>query len=229
MGEKIIGYARVSAHGEDGAAQTASLLGSGASEPHVFIDRGLRGNDRERPGLQRALAAASEGDVLVVTSLDRLGRSLTDVRDIAASLADKGVRLRVGDLEFDVQDRAGRLLADVLSMTADFESDVVRRRTREGMAAARAGGRLRGRRPKLTPAQRRHLRACYRSGDHTQAELADLFDVSRATIYREIQRMNRLDRRGSGPRGGRGTGAGLVPQPSSVAPTEQRESPIQPS
>lgn len=73
-------------------------------------------------------------------------------------------------------------------MVADFQADLIRMRTREGMAIAKAKGKLRGKQPKLTAAKRRHLLAVHAAGTHTQTELAELFDVSRATVYRELQR-----------------------------------------
>jgi DNA invertase Pin-like site-specific DNA recombinase len=79
-------------------------------------------------------------------------------------------------------------LFNVLGMVAEFEADLIRMRTREGMAIAKAKGKLRGKQPKVTTAKRRHLLAVHAAGTHTQTELAELFDVSRATIYRELQR-----------------------------------------
>jgi len=73
-------------------------------------------------------------------------------------------------------------------MVAEFEADLIRMRTREGMAVAKAKGRLRGKQPKLSPSQRKHLLDVATAGTHTQAELAELFSVSRTTVYRELQR-----------------------------------------
>ncbi|MGX5357125.1 recombinase family protein [Kocuria sp. KH4] len=87
-----------------------------------------------------------------------------------------------------LQTQRSRSVVAVLSMVAEFESDLIRMRTREGMAVARAKGRLRGKQPKLSALQRRHLMALHARGEHNQAELAELFGVSRATIYRTIQR-----------------------------------------
>ena len=82
----------------------------------------------------------------------------------------------------------GRLLFNVLGMIAEFESDLIRMRTREGMKVAKAKGRLRGKQPKLKPAQEAHLIELWRAGKHTSAELAELFSVARSTIYRAVQR-----------------------------------------
>jgi DNA invertase Pin-like site-specific DNA recombinase len=88
----------------------------------------------------------------------------------------------------DPTDPVGRLLFDVLAMIAEFESDLIRMRTREGMQLAKAKGRLRGKPPKLSRAQEAHLVSQYRAGRHTTAELADLFSVARSTVYRAVQR-----------------------------------------
>jgi DNA invertase Pin-like site-specific DNA recombinase len=87
----------------------------------------------------------------VVTKLDRLARSLPDARDIAGELTETGVKLNIGGSVHDPDDPVGRLLFNVLAMIAEFESDLIRMRTREGMKVAKAKGRLRGKQPKLTP------------------------------------------------------------------------------
>jgi len=88
----------------------------------------------------------------------------------------------------DPTDPVGRLLFNVLAMVAEFESDLIRMRTREGMKVAKAKGRLRGKQPKLSPTQEAHLVKLYRAGEHTVSELEDLFPVTRSTIYRAIAR-----------------------------------------
>ena len=88
----------------------------------------------------------------------------------------------------DPTDPIGRLLFNVLAMIAEFESDLIRMRTREGMKVARAKGRLRGKQPKLSRAQEAHLVELFRAGRHTTTELAELFVVARSTVYRAIQR-----------------------------------------
>lgn len=185
-----MGYARVSTTGQDLTAQRDALTTLGVTPELIYVDHGLTGRNRDRPGLAQALAAVRRGDTLVVTKLDRLARSLPDARDIADELTAKGVSLNLGGSVYDPADPVGRLLFNVLGMVAEFEADLIRMRTREGMAIAKAKGKLRGKQPKLTPTKRRHLLATHAAGTHTQAELAELFDVSRATIYREIQRAN---------------------------------------
>ena len=88
----------------------------------------------------------------------------------------------------DPTDPVGRLLFNVLAMVAEFEADLIRGCTREGMQVAKAKGRLRGKQPKLTAPQEAHLVALHRAGEHTSAELAELFNVARSTVYRALQR-----------------------------------------
>jgi DNA invertase Pin-like site-specific DNA recombinase len=125
----------------------------------------------------------------VVTKLDRLARSLPDARDILDELTWRNVKLSLGGSIHDPTDPVGRLLFNVLAMVAEFESDLIRLRTREGMKVAKAKGRLRGKQPKLKPNQAKHLLELHDSGTYTQAELAERFGVGRSTIYRTIERM----------------------------------------
>ena len=184
----LIGYARCSTDTQDLTAQRDALAGLGVAEDRVYVDHGLTGTNRTRPGLREALAAGRAGDTLVVTKLDRLARSLPDARDIVEELTQRGVKLNIGGSVHDPTDPIGRLLFNVLAMIAEFESDLARMRTREGMKVARAKGRLRGKQPKLKPSQEAHLIDLWRAGEHTSAELAELFGVGRSTVYRAIKR-----------------------------------------
>lgn len=183
-----IGYARVSTTGQDLTAQREALSRLGVTPDRIYVDHGLTGTSRARPGLREALAAVRAGDVLVVTKLDRLARSLPDARDILAELTERGVALDLGGARHDPADPVGRLLFNVLAMVAEFESDLIRMRTREGLAVAKARGRLKGKQPKLTPRQEAHLVSLHASGEHSPGELAELFKVGRSTVYRAIQR-----------------------------------------
>jgi DNA invertase Pin-like site-specific DNA recombinase len=138
--------------------------------------------------LREALAAVRAGDVLVVNKLDRLARSVPDARAIADELTKRHVKLNIGGSVYDPTDPIGKLLFTVLSMIAEFEADLARMRTREGMAIAKAKGRLRGKKPKLSPSQEAHLVELHQAGRHTTTELAELFNVARSTVYRAISR-----------------------------------------
>ncbi|MDZ8275370.1 recombinase family protein [Microbacterium aquimaris] len=180
-----IGYARVPTADQDLTSQRDALLRLGVLDPNIYVDHGLTGTNRARPGLREALAAVREGDTLVVTKLDR---SMRDARDIADELTTKGVALSLGGSGYDPTDPVGRLLFNVLAMVAEFERDLISMRTKEGMAVARAKGDLKGEQPKLSTTQRKLLFDVQDRGEYTQTEIAELFNVSRATVYREIQR-----------------------------------------
>ena len=126
-------------------AQHDALLGLGVEADRIYVDHGLTGTNREGPGLREALAACRAGDTVVVTKLDRLARSLPDARAIADELTSRQISLSLGGWVYDPTDAVGRLLFNVLAMVAEFESDLIRVRTREGMKVAKAKGRLRGR------------------------------------------------------------------------------------
>lgn len=187
-----IGYARVSTDKQDLASQLEGLVRLGVERDRAYVDHGRTGRDRDRPGLREALAACRPGDTLVVTKLDRLARSIRDASDIAAELTERGVALDLGGSVYDPGDPVGRLLFNMLAMVAEFESDLIRSRTREGMAIAKARGRLRGKQPKLTPAQTKHLVGLWQAGEHTQGDLAELFTVSRSTVQRTLTRAGAL-------------------------------------
>ena len=184
----LVGYARCSTDDQDLTAQREALEALGVDAERIYVDHGLTGTTRDRPGLREALAACQSGDTLVVTKLDRLARSLPDARDIVDELTSRDVKLSLGGSMHDPSDPVGRLLFNVLAMVAEFESDLIRMRTREGMKIAKARGRLRGRKPKLSENQEKHLAALHAAGELTNAELAELFSVGRSTVYRALDR-----------------------------------------
>jgi DNA invertase Pin-like site-specific DNA recombinase len=188
MSGHTIGYARVSTTDQDLTVQRQALSTLGVPTDRIYVDHGLTGTNRERPGLREALAACRAGDTLVVTKLDRLARSVPDARDIIKDLTSRKVRLSINGSIHDPEDPVGRLLFNVLAMVAEFEADLIRARTREGMQIAKAKGRLRGKQPKLSPTQEKHLIETHRAGTHTTTEIAELFNVARSTVYRIIQR-----------------------------------------
>jgi DNA invertase Pin-like site-specific DNA recombinase len=183
----VIGYARCSTDKQDLAAQRKALAGLGVPPDRVYVDEGLTGTNRSRPGFDQALAAVRAGDTLVVPKLDRLARSVIDARQIGDGLFARGITLRLGQQVYDPRDPMGKMFFGMLAVFAEFEVDLLRLRTREGMAIAKARGKLKGKQPKLSPAQRAHLLETHEAGEHTIADLAGLFSISRATVYRELE------------------------------------------
>jgi DNA invertase Pin-like site-specific DNA recombinase len=184
----MIGYARCSTDKQDLEANRQLLLDLGVPAGQLYLDRAYSGTNRARPGLDQALAAVRTGDTLVVPKLDRLARSVPDARSIGDSLAARRIRLQLGTMIYDPTDPMGELFFNILATFAEFEVDLLRMRTREGMAIAKAKGRLKGRAPKLSPPSQAHLVKLHAAGEHTVVELAELFEVSRPTVYRVLER-----------------------------------------
>ena len=188
MAPTLIGYARCSTDKQDLAAQKQALLALGVAAERIYTDHGFTGTNRARPGLDQALAAVRNGDTLVVPKLDRLARSVPDARSIGDSLAQRGVKLQIGASVHDPNDPMGKLFFNILATFAEFEADLIRMRTREGMAIARAKGKLKGRRRKLSTRQQQELRRMYDTGEYSVSDLAELFSISRPTVYRTLER-----------------------------------------
>jgi len=184
----LIGYARCSTDQQDLTAQREALLKLGVAPDRIYTDRGFTGTNRARPGLDQALAAVRGGDTLVIPKLDRLARSVPDARAIGDELAGRGVKLQIGASVHDPTDPMGKLFFNILATFAEFEADLIKMRTREGMAVARARGKLRGKQPKLSDWQQKELRRMQDSGDYSISDLAELFSVSRPTVYRTLHR-----------------------------------------
>ncbi|MEV6432432.1 recombinase family protein [Nocardia sp. NPDC051463] len=157
-----IGYGRVSTRDQHPEAQHDALTAAGCEE--IFIDK-ASGKLASRPELSKALLVANRPkDQLVVTKLDRLGRSLEHLIDLSKTLHDRGVDLVVLDQGIDTSTAVGRMFFQIPGSIAEFEHALMSERTRDGLAAARARGRTGGQKPKLGPrqvqlARHRHLSA----------------------------------------------------------------------
>ena len=126
MKSLLVGYARCSTDNQDLTAQRNALKALGVPEDRIYVDHGLTGRNRERPGLKEALAACRSGDTLVVTKLDRLARSVRDAKNIADELFAREIRLNLGGSIHDPTNPIGRLLFNVLAMVAEFEAVLLR-------------------------------------------------------------------------------------------------------
>ncbi|WHI45838.1 recombinase family protein [Microbulbifer sp. VAAF005] len=167
MKNTLIGYACCSTDEQDLTAQRQTLVDLGVTEDCIYADHGLTGTNRVRPGLDQAIAAMREGDTFVVPKLDRLARSVLDARAIADQLEAKGVPLALGVSVYDPADPMGKMFFNILATFAESESDLIRMRTREGMAIARAEGKLRGKQPKLSEKQQNELCRMRATGDYS--------------------------------------------------------------
>lgn len=176
----LIGYARVSTEDQNLDLQRDALTKAGCER--IYDDR-LSGAKAERPGLRQALDQLRSGDTLVVWRLDRLGRSLKDLITRAEQLKEMGVGLTSLQENIDTSTSGGQLIFHMFGALAEFERNLIRERTNAGLAAARARGRLGGRRPKLNAKQRAHALTLYNSKTHTVAEICALFGIGRQTFY----------------------------------------------
>lgn len=180
----VIGYARCSSDSHDVTEQRDTLRELGVADDLVHLDHGLVDRHRRRPGLEQALAVAHPGDTLVVPRLERLARSVPDARDIAKSLTDRGIKLRVGRQVYDPADPMGKVFFDVVATVAELENDLRRLTAEELLRIARTNPRPRGRQRRLTAKQQAELRHMYITGVYSAADLAEVFTVSRTTVYK---------------------------------------------
>lgn len=183
-----IGYARVSTRDQNDDSQVDELLAAGCDPGHLFIDHGVTGKVAARPQLDACLAYLREGDTLVITRLSRAMRSLRHMLDLAATLSERGVDLKVLKQDIDTSSSAGRLVFHIMAAIDEFQRELIVEGTREGLAAARARGRAGGRKPKLSSAQARHLRQLAAGRQHSITEIASLLGVSRGTVYNYLRR-----------------------------------------
>lgn len=186
-----IGYGRVSTRDQNPDAQRDALTAAGCET--VFVDK-ASGKLARRPELDKALlSAARVGDQLVVTKLDRLGRSLEHLIALSKELQERKVDLVVLDQGIDTSTALGRMFFQILGSVAEFEHALMSERTMDGLTAARARGRTGGQKPKLGPRQVKVAREMYEETGpdgrrvHTVAQIAAEFGVTRPTIYRHLE------------------------------------------
>jgi DNA invertase Pin-like site-specific DNA recombinase len=179
----LVGYARVSTQDQHPEAQVDALEAAGCDR--IFVDR-ASGTLAHRPELDKALHYVREGDVLLVTRLDRLGRSVKNLKDVVDELQARRIGLRAVTQGIDTTTPGGRLFFHILAAIAEFEHDLIVERTRDGLAAARSRGRKGGPRYKMTKAKIAQARLMYEDRTYTVQQIADTLGVSRPTIYRYL-------------------------------------------
>ena len=177
----MFGYARVSTNGQDLSAQDAELCSAGCAK--VFKEK-VSGAKTDRPELAKAIRQLEEGDVLLVTRLDRLARSTRDLLNVLDEIAKRGAGFRsLKDSWADTTSAHGRLMLTILGGLAEFERELIRARTGEGRKRAKARGVRFGRPRKLTPHQRQEALQRLHAGE-TMADVARSFAVDGSTISR---------------------------------------------
>jgi DNA invertase Pin-like site-specific DNA recombinase len=183
-GGLLLGYARVS-KGDDqnNAMQIKALRVAGCRR---LFEETASGGRWDRPELQRLLDQLREGDTLVVWKLDRLSRSLKDLLHIMERIGNAGAGFRSITENIDTTTPAGRMMMQMVGAFAEFERAMIRERTSAGLAAARAEGRIGGRRKKLDAIKRREIAQSVISGRKSGAEMARLYGVSAPTVSRIV-------------------------------------------
>jgi DNA invertase Pin-like site-specific DNA recombinase len=178
-----IGYARVSTLDQNLTLQSDALAAAGCAK--VFEDR-ASGARADRPGLQKALDYVRDGDVLIVWKLDRLGRSLPHLIDTVSVLEKRGVGFRSVTEAIDTTTPGGRLVFHLFGALGQFERDLIRERTRAGLAAAEARGRKGGRKPVVTSEKLKRAREIISKG-LTVREAAIRLKVGKTALYEAIR------------------------------------------
>ena len=179
----LIGYARVSTSDQKMDLQRDALLKEGVLPKRIFTDTASGGPGTKRPGFAAAKRACRRGDVLVVWKLDRLGRSLMEVLAVCQDLERRGAGLRVITEKIDTTSAMGRFVLHILAALAEMERELIRERTRAGLSAAKARGRVGGRKRTVTEEQAEEAIRLLRAGALSVPEIAAKVGVSTSLIY----------------------------------------------
>lgn len=182
------GYSRVSTVGQDLELQRAFLLAEGVHETRLYFDKGFSGKTMQREGLRTVLAAAREGDKLIVPKLDRFARNAEETLRELRELSARGVAFQFGKTVYDPADPFSKLFLTFLAAIAEAEGGWISLRTQEAMARPDVRKKLKGRQPRFTPKQDAAIARHLTEGEMNPLEIADLFTTSRASVYRAAQR-----------------------------------------
>jgi len=182
----LVGYVRVSTNDQNTALQRNALECAGCEL--IFEDK-ISGKTSDRPGLKKLLKALSSGDTLIVWKLDRLGRSMRHLVTLIEELRQREINFRSLTDSIDTSTPMGRFFFHVMGALAEMERELIVERTRAGLEAARAEGRVGGRRPKLTAEQWAQIGRMIAAG-YARKELAIIFDIGLSTIYKYFPKVN---------------------------------------
>jgi len=186
---KIIGYARVSTDDQNLDLQIDALVKNGCQKNHIHFDK-VSGAKSERPGLKKCLSSLQEGDTLIVWRLDRLGRSMPHLVSVVEELKERGISFRsICDGAIDTTTASGELVFNLFSSLAQFERRLIQERTNAGLSAARARGKVGGRR-KIKPSNPKVVMAKTMHEDKGVSidNICKSLNISRATFYRYLQK-----------------------------------------
>lgn len=187
---KLIGYARVSTKAQDTDRQELDLLAAGVRRDDLYLDHGVSGATASRLELDKALGALQDGDTLVVTTLDRLGRSTVNMLKLADEIKSKGAGLRVLNLgggDVDTSTPMGAMVFTVMAALGQMELEIKRERITDSVSKRRAAGKnLGGRKVQFTESQIKSAARLIESGEPA-AQVARNLGMSRATLYRRLE------------------------------------------
>jgi DNA invertase Pin-like site-specific DNA recombinase len=180
-----IGYARVSTDDQELNLQIDALNQAGCQR--IYSETvSSRFPVAKRPQLDECLRMLREGDTLTVWRLDRLGRNLTELVAIVNDLHDRGVAFESLTEHIDTSSAAGNLMFQLFASLAEFERNIIRERTHAGLIAARARGRMGGRKPKVTAKAKKEMKALYDSREITINDICKRYEISNSTFYRAV-------------------------------------------
>jgi DNA invertase Pin-like site-specific DNA recombinase len=180
----LIGYARVSTDDQNLDRQIDQLKAAGVKK--IYCEK-MTGTNRNRPKLKDMLDNAREGDCIIVSDLTRLSRSTKDLISLSEQLNASGIELISLKEKIDTTTATGKMTFGILAVLAQFERDLISERTKEGLASARARGKLGGRRAKLTDKDKVTIKKLYDEKKLTVAEICRMFSVSRPTLYKAVK------------------------------------------
>lgn len=180
----LIGYARVSTAEQDNSIQIDALRKAGCE---LIFEEKISGGRWERPKLKELINHLRKDDIVVVWKLDRLSRSLKDLLFLIEQIEGKKSEFRSLTESIDTTKSSGRMMMQMVGVFAEFEREMLKERTKKGLEHARKEGRIGGRKSKLKEVQKKEIKQLIESGRKTAPEVAKLFDVHPATIYRLIK------------------------------------------
>ncbi|GAA1914328.1 recombinase family protein [Streptantibioticus ferralitis] len=189
----LIGYARVSTADQNPDHQIDALLRHGVDRSDIHVDT-ASGAKASRPKLELVLQLLRPGDTLKITRLDRLSRSVLHLVTLGAELRERGIGLHVIEQGIDTSTVEGRAMFGMLSVLAELQRELIVANTMDGLASARARGRVGGRRPRLSPEQASLAQQLYDAREKTVQQIADLFGVPRSTVYGHLNREKTVPR-----------------------------------
>lgn len=186
----IFGYARVSKYEQNLESQLDALMDAGVEE---IIQEKITGTKADRPQLNRLLDKLRKGDVILIADLTRLGRSTKDLFNLVELIEKKGANIKsLKEGWLDTTTPHGKLMFTFMAGLSQFERDLISQRTKEGLEAARARGRLGGRRSKLDADKKKAIYELYQQKKITVKALCEMFNITKPTLYKVIEEQSKI-------------------------------------